>query len=165
MGEEDEGDIEDVVGEEESYEKVEREGENVDLAVGSFDIEKLLQASFIDDHFSNVLVLVLDGNVQWRSIAIIFNHAIATPHQQLFDNAAIATHDCEMQRCHSIGKVLLIKFGSPSNKGIGSVFLPRVACPVESSAPLSIFGADFHALIEVIVLIQTNFTISTGESP
>lgn len=81
MNEQDEGDIKDVVGEKEDDEEVERKSEDVDMPIGSFYIKELLQASLIDYHLSYILVLILDCYVQWGSVAIVFDVAIATPDE------------------------------------------------------------------------------------
>ncbi len=89
MLEEDEGKIEDVVGEVEGKKEVEGKGDFAYLAVGSFDIEEFLDALPINNHLSNVLVFILNGQVKRQLPTVILYVAIASTHQQLLHNPTI----------------------------------------------------------------------------
>lgn len=165
VSEEDEGDVKDVVGEEEDDEEVEGEGMLPYLAVGALDVEELLQPLLVHYHLRDVLVLVLHRDVQGQPVRIVLDLPVAAPHQQLLDDAPVPAHDGEVEGGHAVAEVLLIEFGPPGDEGVGGVLLPRVAGPVQGSAPLGILSADLHALIEVVILSEKDGTISTGESP
>lgn len=108
MCEEDERDIEDVIGQEEDYKKVDGKGELADRTIGSFYIEKLLKPSLVDDHFSDVLVLILESDVQSQSVAVVLDITITPPHQQLFHYSAVSAHYSQMKGSHPIGEILLV---------------------------------------------------------
>ena len=59
MLEEDERNIEYIVGEVEHKQKIEGKGDFSNFAIGSFNIEKLLNALLVNYHLSDVLILVL----------------------------------------------------------------------------------------------------------
>jgi hypothetical protein len=111
--EDDEGDIEDVVGEVESEKEVEGKGDFANLAVGSFHIEEFLDSLPINNHLSDVLVLVLNGQVKRQLSAVVLYVTVAPTHQQLLHDPPIARHHCQVQRSHPIGKVLLINLSAP----------------------------------------------------
>lgn len=165
MLEEDKGNIEYIVCQVEGKKKVEREGDFAYLSIGRFDIEEFLDSLPINNHLSDILVLVLNSQVQWQFPTVILDITIAPPHKQFLDNAPITRHYCQMQGSHAVRKVLLIDFGSPSQQGIGGVFLSRIAGPMQGSTSLAILSADLHSFVEEVILCGGISTMRTGESP
>lgn len=165
MLEKDERDVEDVIGEVEDDKEVEGEGDLSDFAIGSLNIEELLDALLVYDHLSDVLVFVLLGQIERQLSIVVLDVAIAAPHQQLFDNPAVSGHDCEMEGRHSIGEVLLVHFSSPGEEGVGGVLLSGIAGPMEGCAALAVLCTDLHPFVEEVILAQPTTTMRTGESP
>jgi hypothetical protein len=92
--EEDEGEVEDVVGEVEGEQEVEGEGHLPYLAVGGLHIEQFLDALLVYYHLRDVLILVLHCQIQRQLTTVILYVAVASPHQQLLHNPPIPRHHC-----------------------------------------------------------------------
>lgn len=94
MLEKDEGDIEDVVGEVENEQEVEGKGDLSDLAVRSLHVEQFLDSLLVHDHLSDVLILVLYGQIQRQFPNVVLDVSVAAAHQQLLDYSSVAGHHC-----------------------------------------------------------------------
>lgn len=165
MLEKDKGNIEDIVCQVKCKKKVERECDFAYLSIRGFDIEEFLDSLPINNHLSDILVLVLNGQVQWQFSTVILDITIASPHEQFLHYAPIARHYCQMQGRHPIREVLLIDLSPPGKQGVGRVFLTRIAGPMQGSTSLAILSADLHSFVEEVILRQGIGTMRTGESP
>lgn len=84
------------------------EGILPDLPIWRLYVEKLLNASFVDNHIRNIFVLVLTSDIQGQPIVEIFYVSVTTFHEQFFDNSTVAAHDGQVERSHAVGEILLV---------------------------------------------------------